>query len=214
MIFVYILKLEHGKYYIGKTKHPDFRINHHFNKTGSYWTLMHKPLELIELIDNCDEFDEDKYTKKYMSIYGIDNVRGGSYCEIIFSSQTRQFIKRELNSATNTCFYCGNKGHFIRDCDSYTMNNNTINNNTMNNNTINNNTINNNTINNNTRNNHKIKENDTRTYNVNNKLSKQMKNKYYKNKNNNYRHQTLDIKNNYCYKCCKKGHHPSTCNFT
>ena len=107
MLFIYILKLENDKYYIGKTKNPDFRINNHFNKAGSYWTLMHKPLEVIELIENCDEFDEDKYTKKYMSIYGIDNVRGGSYCEIVFSSQTRQFIKRELNSATDKCFYCG-----------------------------------------------------------------------------------------------------------
>lgn len=211
MLFIYILKLENDKYYIGKTKNPDFRINNHFNKAGSYWTLMHKPLEVIELIENCDEFDEDKYTKKYMSIYGIDNVRGGSYCEIVFSSQTRQFIKRELNSATDKCFYCGNKGHFIQDCEYYNIGKMNDSNKTKNYN--NNSSINSSNSDSDSDSN----SNETKIYSASKKLSKQMKKKYYKNKNSyNYKNSNnhkLNIKNNYCYKCCKKGHHPSTCNF-
>ena len=32
MIYIYTLQLEEGKYYIGKTLNPDFRIEQHFPK--------------------------------------------------------------------------------------------------------------------------------------------------------------------------------------
>ena len=31
------------------------------------------------VIYDCDKYDEDKYTRKYMDDYGLDNVRGGSF---------------------------------------------------------------------------------------------------------------------------------------
>lgn len=34
MVFVYVLKLENNKYYIGKTSNPNFRIEQHFNSSG------------------------------------------------------------------------------------------------------------------------------------------------------------------------------------
>jgi hypothetical protein len=59
MVYIYILQLEQGKYYIGKTTNPQFRIESHFNFNGS-----------ITLIPNCDDYDEDKYTRIYMDKYG------------------------------------------------------------------------------------------------------------------------------------------------
>jgi hypothetical protein len=41
--------------------------------------MKYKPIELIELLPNCDDYDEDKHTIKYMDKYGIDTVRGGSF---------------------------------------------------------------------------------------------------------------------------------------
>ena len=69
MGFIYVLKLVHGKFYIGKTTNPSFRLDKHFNSCGSAWTKKHKPINIVELIPNCDDYDEDKYTKKYMDKY-------------------------------------------------------------------------------------------------------------------------------------------------
>ena len=69
MVFIYILQLESGKYYIGKTTNPSFRLEQHFNSNGSSWTKKYKPTIVIELIPNCDDYDEDKYTIKYMEQY-------------------------------------------------------------------------------------------------------------------------------------------------
>jgi len=74
MITIYILKLEHDKYYIGKTTNPDFRISQHFELCGSSWTKKYKPLEIVEVIYNCDNFDEDKYTIMYMEKFGINTL--------------------------------------------------------------------------------------------------------------------------------------------
>jgi hypothetical protein len=60
MVFVYVLQLEHSKYYIGKTTNPINRINQHFNGNGSNWTKMHKPIQLIEVVPECNEYDEDR----------------------------------------------------------------------------------------------------------------------------------------------------------
>lgn len=38
MVFIYVLKLENDKYYVGKTNNPDLRITNHFDANGSQWT--------------------------------------------------------------------------------------------------------------------------------------------------------------------------------
>ena len=81
MVNIYTLRLEQNKYSIGKTNNPEFRIDNHFNSNGSAWTKKYKPIEILKIIKNCDDFDEDIYTLKYMSKYGINNVRGGSFCK-------------------------------------------------------------------------------------------------------------------------------------
>ena len=82
MVYIYILKLQSNKYYIGKTNNPNFRLEEHESGKGSAWTKKYKPIKLMELIKNCDSYDEDKHTLRYMELMGIDNVRGGSFCQL------------------------------------------------------------------------------------------------------------------------------------
>ena len=114
---LYILKLINNKYYIGTTnKDVIERLQEHMNNKGSQWTKKNKVLKLEKSITNCDKYDEDKWTKIYMDKYGIENVRGGSYCEIQLNRESINTIAREISHANGNCLYCNRKGHYIKNC--------------------------------------------------------------------------------------------------
>jgi len=116
MVYIYILKLENNKYYIGKTTNPNFRLEQHFNLSGSQWTKKYKPNKILQLLPDCDSYDEDKYTLKYMEKYGINNVRGGTFCELKLNQNNLSTIKKMINSSTDKCYICGENGHFAKKC--------------------------------------------------------------------------------------------------
>ena len=115
MLYIYALKLIDDKYYIGKTTNPSFRLEDHFKSNGSAWTKKYKPIKLHELKPDCDSDDEDKITIQYMRKYGTDNVRGGSFCQIILNNDNKNTLNRMINGSSDKCFNCGGD-HFIRNC--------------------------------------------------------------------------------------------------
>jgi len=116
MVTIYILECEQQKYYVGKSKYFENRFTEHLTNKGAEWTKIYKPIKVIEQYDNCDDYDEDKYTIKAMATYGIGNVRGGSFTKIKLSDQDYATITTMINSAENKCFNCNSKSHFIKDC--------------------------------------------------------------------------------------------------
>lgn len=116
MVFIYVLKLEYNKFYVGKTISPIRRVNNHFDIKGSAWTRKFKPVDIIEIIPNCDDLDEDKYTLKYMKEKGIQNVRGGTFCNINLSKSDVITIRKMIDFSSDKCYICGKTGHFAKNC--------------------------------------------------------------------------------------------------
>lgn len=114
---IYVLQCQKDRYYVGKTSRPlKERVEEHFSCNGSEWTRKYKPVKVLEVIPDADEFDEDKYTKKYMKKYGIDRVRGGTYTQIRLPDYSMSTLEKELCSASDACFRCCRQGHFASQC--------------------------------------------------------------------------------------------------
>ena len=118
MTTIYTLELENNKYYVGRSNIPKQRIIKHFQEAGSEWTRLHKPINVLSQI-NGDEFDEEKYTLIAMEKYGIDNVRGGSYCKINLTQHDKDKALQTIRSIRDKCYKCGKKGHFAKDCSNH-----------------------------------------------------------------------------------------------
>ena len=119
---VYVLELEQDKFYVGQTRNLLERVRQHMEGTyASVWTKLYRPkfsslTKLRHVFCPCDAYDEDKYTIMMMKNYGIDNVRGGSYCKPELTDAERQVIHKQLQTASNLCFTCNQKGHYASSC--------------------------------------------------------------------------------------------------
>lgn len=116
MSTLYVLELEDGKYYIGKTDDVQKRLEQHLNGRGSAWTKKYSPNRIVEQRPITSVYDETNVTKDYMKKYGIDNVRGGAYCNVDLTEEQEDSIRHELRSATDNCYKCGKPGHFANRC--------------------------------------------------------------------------------------------------
>lgn len=113
---IYTLRLENNKYYVGKTYDINNRLLNHENHEGSTWTRKYPVVELMEIVEHASIYDEDKYTLIYMEKYGLDNVRGGSYNQLVLTKEQISYIKKCINMANDKCYNCNNVGHYGKNC--------------------------------------------------------------------------------------------------
>ena len=87
-IWLYVLELEDGFYYVGLTRNVDKRFNRHLAGKGANWTKIHKPLSILHReitethVESIASKLEDALTLKIASQYGHDVVRGGQWCYV------------------------------------------------------------------------------------------------------------------------------------
>lgn len=77
-MITYVLALENHKYYVGKTWNLNMRYAQHLCGRGAGWTIIHKPISLMEVWwgDHEKELCLD-----YMREFGYQNVRGAGWCK-------------------------------------------------------------------------------------------------------------------------------------
>lgn len=88
--WLYVLKLEGSKYYIGiTTQTPEIRLYEHKNGIrAAYWTKKYTPKKIIDRKDlgvmprKEAEAYENKVVRAYMKQKGYNNVRGGDLTDI------------------------------------------------------------------------------------------------------------------------------------
>lgn len=133
---IYALLLQQNKIYVGYSERPiGERFIEHFNFTGSKWTTMYRPLEVL-LVREGGLKEENDLTLEMMKKYGWVNVRGGSWCNVDMSTCPPALLKykglklptelkyanpptKHINmaSSSNTsCYRCGRTSHFEKDC--------------------------------------------------------------------------------------------------
>ena len=115
---LYILRLEDQCRYVGRTAKLRSRLRQHRHPSprSVAWVLKHPFVAVERVIHNANPFDEDRYVKEYMSIYGIDKVRGGVYSNVSLHDDQVKLLQREIWHAQGKCIKCGKHGHYMRQC--------------------------------------------------------------------------------------------------
>jgi len=78
--YIYVLKLNEDRYYVGRTSNILRRMEEHFTNNGAVYTKAYKPIKVIEVEEEKSRDDERIKTLQIMEKYGWEKVRGACWC--------------------------------------------------------------------------------------------------------------------------------------
>jgi len=119
---VYVLQLQNGGYYVGKSDNIDARVQQHKSGVGSAW-CRHKggvvkevPTVFHGSLGDISSWEMNE-TVTQMLLHGYANVRGWEFTSCgLLSTGELDTIKNVVMGQTDTCRNCGNGGHFAESC--------------------------------------------------------------------------------------------------
>ena len=127
--YIYILQLDHGKFYIGRSVNPEQALfDHKYDKIDCEWTKLYKPIGeggFLMAPYVGDEHDVETITHQLMTQYGYDNVRNSTrYQAKDLTKDEIKELKEALGitkdfEATDACARCGRMCHKNQICTVY-----------------------------------------------------------------------------------------------
>jgi predicted GIY-YIG superfamily endonuclease len=116
---IYVLLLQQGKYYVGRSSDVAGRVRSHQSGAGSYWTRKYPVVKQVRPLTNItgdDNLAEQAETLARMKQHGVDNVRGWLFTQVTLSDDHRKLIKILMAEDADVCRGCGEHGHYIMRC--------------------------------------------------------------------------------------------------
>ena len=108
-IYRYVLELQEGKYYVGISQNPEYRIYQHEYGHSTEFVRQYLPIidyevEVLETTDRDEAlFEETNKAIELITIYGIENVCGGV---ILGNTKKREkTYKHELDKREISIFW-------------------------------------------------------------------------------------------------------------
>lgn len=98
--YIYYILLENRKYYVASYKTKLMTIDDikaTSALSGPDWLLINRPLGIIKIIESNPLFSMEDYVLNYMSIEGVQNVRGSIYINSYISPETESLILSKMN---------------------------------------------------------------------------------------------------------------------
>ena len=93
---IYILLLENNNYYIGESSNFIQSYQQHIDKRSADWTKLHRTVTISKVIQQTNEYTVNDCVIEYMKKYGIDKVRGGSFSDVVLSSEQLDLLSNYL----------------------------------------------------------------------------------------------------------------------
>lgn len=100
-IYLYVLELTGGNYYVGLSKGVEGRYQDHLDGDGAAWAKQHAPLRIVHSFNTGTQLQqeaeviEDEVTIAVMMTHGVERVRGGHFCMLSQVEVERLLNKRE-----------------------------------------------------------------------------------------------------------------------
>lgn len=115
-MYLYVLrlgKIKDPKFFIGKSEKI---YNVPLAKLGGCFAAKYQPSDFEEVIVNGENINLDVIVLRYMRLYGIDNVRGGTFSSLKLCGYTKRVIQRLICDQIGVCYRCKRYGHSASDC--------------------------------------------------------------------------------------------------
>lgn len=117
---VYVLELQKGRVYVGKSGNVTRRLEQHKSGSGSAFTKEFAPtgvvLPRLGHVTGAGDAAERDETLRYMFLRGIQNVRGWKYTRVKMDAEEANDAEFNIRELFNLCRRCGHPGHFIGQC--------------------------------------------------------------------------------------------------